>query len=49
MPLAANNRRRLGFYGGQTPEEYPKGDTLQDATVLSWLKLFQEKARTIMR
>jgi hypothetical protein len=33
----------IGFYWGKTPDEYRKGKTMQDAIVLSWLELFQEK------
>lgn len=33
----------IGFYWGQTPDEYSKGGTFRDTIVLSWLELFQEK------
>jgi hypothetical protein len=39
----------IGFYWGQTPDEYRKGGTMRDATVLKWLELFQEKGKTIGR
>ncbi len=37
----------IGFYWGKTPEEYRRGNTRQDALILSWLELFQEKRKTI--
>jgi hypothetical protein len=39
----------IGFYWGQTPDQYRKGGTMRDATVLKWLELFQEKGKTIGR
>lgn len=38
----------IGFYWGQTPDEYRKGGTMRDTTVLKWLELFQEKGRTVV-
>jgi hypothetical protein len=35
----------IGFYWGKTPDEYRRGETIQDAIALSWLELFQEKAK----
>jgi hypothetical protein len=37
----------IGFYWGKTADEYRHGSTLTDAIVLSWLELFQEKARSL--
>lgn len=39
----------VGFYWGQTPDDYRKGGTMRDTTVLKWLELFQEKGKTIGR
>lgn len=39
----------IGFYWGKTPEEYRKGKTLRDAIVLSWLELFQQKRKMLLR
>jgi hypothetical protein len=34
----------IGFYWGKTPEEYRRSNTLQDAIMLGWLKIFQKRA-----
>jgi hypothetical protein len=35
----------IGFYWGKTPDECRKANTIVDAIVLSWLELFEQKAR----
>jgi hypothetical protein len=35
----------IGFYWGKTPEQYRKSATIQDAIVLSWLELFEKRAK----
>jgi hypothetical protein len=35
----------IGFYWGETPDEYRKGRTIADAMTLGWLELFQAKAK----
>jgi hypothetical protein len=37
----------VGFYWGKTPEECRRSKTIADAIVLSWLELFQRRAKTI--
>ena len=39
----------IGFYWGKTPEQYRKSNTIQDAIVLSWLELFEKKAKEVSR
>ena len=36
----------VGFYWGKTPEEYRRGHSIADAITLSWLELFQRRAKT---
>jgi hypothetical protein len=35
----------IGFYWGKTPEQCRKSNTIQDGLVLSWLELFEKKAK----
>ncbi|QDT40562.1 Cellulase (glycosyl hydrolase family 5) [Gimesia alba] len=35
----------IGFYWGQTREEYEKGKTIRDAIMAGWLKFFEENGR----
>ncbi len=35
----------IGFYWGQTPEELRRSKEIKDALMLSWLELFQKKAK----
>jgi Cellulase (glycosyl hydrolase family 5) len=37
----------IGFYWGKTPDEYRQGKTIGDAIVLSWLELFQARAKAM--
>jgi hypothetical protein len=37
----------IGFYWGETPAEYEASDTLLDALVLDWLRLFEAKGKTM--
>jgi hypothetical protein len=39
----------VGFYWGKTPEECRRSKTIADAIVLSWLELFQRRAKTIAK
>jgi len=35
----------IGFYWGKTPDQHRKSGTIQDAIALSWLELFERKAK----
>ncbi len=37
----------ISFYWGKTPEEYRQSKTIIDAIILSWLEMFQRKAKQI--
>jgi hypothetical protein len=39
----------IGFYWGRTPAEYKQGGTISDAVTLSWLELFREKGKQLLR
>jgi hypothetical protein len=35
----------IGFYWGETPDEYRRSKTIADAMMLGWLELFQKRAK----
>ena len=37
----------IGFYWGKSPEELRRSNTISDALTLSWLELFQKKAKAL--
>jgi len=39
----------IGFYWGKTPDELRQGKTIQDALLLRWLDMFQDKAAAFRR